>query len=120
MVMSVVGVAKPVALVLVYSAHCPYCQRFIPVVKAIQQKSALSLISFTVDEPSPLLPESAPITPPLIKRWLGHDIKVPALFLYSDTHRLYPVSVGFLSQSQLNSRLDTLGQKIRQVEEGRT
>jgi thiol-disulfide isomerase/thioredoxin len=93
-------------LVLVYSAHCKFCQRFIPIVKQVEQQHHWPGVAFTIDSPSPLWPDVERLTNRLKESWFGQHVQVPALLLYSDSGVISFVSFGYLNQAALEKRLN--------------
>jgi hypothetical protein len=92
-------------LVLVYSAHCHFCQRFIPVVTAFEQQHHWPGVAFTVDTASPLWPDVERLSRRVQYAWFGGHVQVPALFLYSDVGTISLISLGALTPVELEQRL---------------
>ena len=92
-------------LVLVYSAHCKFCQRFIPIVKNFEIKNRWPGVAFTADTASPLWPDVERLNSRLKYAWFGNHVQVPALFLYSDDGTISLISLGYLNQASLEQRL---------------
>lgn len=103
-------------LVLVYSAQCQFCQRFIPVVKQFEIQHQWPGVAFTIDAPSPLWPDVERLPNTLKKAWFGAHIQVPALFMYHDTGTIALVSIGYLDQAALTNRLSQFIENVLKSE----
>ncbi len=103
--------SSPWALVLVYRATCPHCQRFDPLVKDVAARLQLHTFAYTTDGQSlPSFPHSLLATRDVIKTLYGSlPHQVPALFVVNvNTLGLTPVTLGEVSEPALLNRLTTV------------
>ena len=99
------------AFILFYSAQCPHCQRFDPVLKAYAVRHHIPVLAYTLEGGSlPSFPNSVMPTPAELHRFFpnGHPV-VPTLFLMVFAEqRILPVLQGEASSAQLAHRMQQL------------
>ena len=106
-------------LVLFYSNRCPYCVKFAPVVQRYSEYSKIKIEPVSLTQQTlPEFPNSTYATQDLIDlAYQGKPVVYPALFVANTkTHKIYPVSFGFLEASALEEKMNTLLPKIKGYE----
>lgn len=108
-------------LVLFYASTCSHCHQFAPVLKAWAKEQGAAILAFSFDnKPMREFPDAKPATTHWVNAaFQGQAIRYPALFiLNTQTKAIYPASLGFLSQEELQARMQVLIPKIRAFEGG--
>lgn len=109
-------------LVFFYASTCPHCHQFAPILKAwaTNHQATVLALSFN-NEALSEFPQFLPATADWVNAaFTGQSISYPALFVVnSNTHTLYPVSIGAMSALELDARLTVLIAKIQGYEKGR-
>ena len=112
---------KDYEFVFFYSLSCAYCRNFIPVLKRYSDNTGINVRGFILGSPSnpdnyfPDFFDSTVIKQKVSERFFGREnnIAVPALFILNNKNlRVYPVSRGALTYSELSQRMDDLVPKI--------
>lgn len=101
----------PQALVLFYTATCPHCQRFVPILKRYADANHLPVLAFTLDGGTlPDFPDS--LTPSVAEvRHFFHDQSpvVPVVFWIDGAHQtIVPVLQGEATMAQLTQRMQSI------------
>lgn len=107
-------------LILFFSNQCPHCVKFAPVLKGYAEAHQWQIEAISLNGQSlPEFPHALFATQAMIDvAYQGKPVTYPALFIANtETHALYPVSFGELSEEELELRMDTLTHKIQTYEE---
>lgn len=103
------------ALVLFYASTCPHCHRFAPVLKNWADDAGARVLPLSFDnQPLTQFPDFKPVTTEWVNAaFAGRSISYPALFIANtQTHALYPVSIGAMSEFELANRMQDFIPKI--------
>lgn len=109
------------ALVLFYASTCPHCHRFAPVLKNWADTYGASVLPFSFDnQPLAQFLDFKPATSEWVQAaFAGRAISYPALFIINtQTHALYPVTIGAMSEIELANRMQDFIPKIINHERG--
>lgn len=106
---------KQHGFIFFFSSGCPHCVHFSPVIKQWASSNRAQVLALSLDnQPLPEFQDFMPAT----RDWINaafqeQTIQYPALFIANrETRKLYPVSTGALSSSELDERLNQLIAKI--------
>ena len=96
------------ALVLFYTATCPHCQRFVPILKRYADASHLPVLAFTLDGGTlPDFPDSLTPSVEEVRHFFRDQSPVvPVVFWIDGAHQtIVPVLQGEATLSQLTQRM---------------
>lgn len=108
-------------LLFFYGSQCPHCQRFAPLLHHLTKVQHIPVLALSLDNQGlPDFPDfTAATTEWLTLAFDDKPIEYPALFLINpESHTLYPVSIGALSEGELSERLKNLIPRIEAYEQG--
>lgn len=102
-------------IIFFYASSCPHCHELAPILKEFTDTNGIKVLPLSFDSkalnefPTFKLATSAWVN----SAYRGQAITYPALFiLNTNTHNLYPISIGSLSYDELEKRMSTLIPKI--------
>lgn len=111
----------PQALVLFYTATCPHCQRFVPILKRYADASHLPVLAFTLDGGTlPDFPDSLTPSVEEVRHFFPDQSPVvPVVFWIDGAHqKIVPVLQGEATLSQLTERMESvIASSSRQYDE---
>lgn len=110
---------KTHGFVFFFASTCPYCHQFSPVLKKLADDLHAEVLPLSFDnQPLPEFKNILPATSDWVTvAFQKEQIHYPALFIANPrTHALFPVSIGALSEIELNARIDALIPKIMAYE----
>ncbi len=105
--------------VFFFASTCPYCHQFSPVLSQVSKKLGARVLPLSFDnQPLPEFQEALPASSDWTTvAFQNASIHYPALFIANPTtEKLYPVSIGSLSEMELMTRIDELIPKIMAYE----
>ena len=105
--------------VFFFASTCPYCHQFSPVLSQVSKKLGARVLPLSFDnQPLPEFQKVLPATSDWTTvAFQNASIHYPALFIANTTtEKLYPVSIGSLSEMELLTRIEELIPKIMAYE----
>ncbi|MGE0968609.1 type-F conjugative transfer system pilin assembly thiol-disulfide isomerase TrbB (plasmid) [Klebsiella sp. WOUb02] len=98
-------------VVLFMQGHCPYCQKFDPVLKQLAAQHGFSVFSYTIDgQGDEAFPQALPVPPDVMQTFFPNiPVATPTTFLVNvNTLAAYPLLQGATDAQGFMARMDTV------------
>lgn len=108
---SLKNVSQHYGLFFFFASTCPYCHRFAPIIKDLQEKYNLSVIPISLDGKG--LPEYPDFVTNKGQAEAFHVTSWPALFMVNPQKRqVIPITFGLIGEDEVIHRMVTLATKL--------
>lgn len=98
-------------VVLFMQGHCPYCQKFDPVLKQLSAQHGFSVFTYTIDgQGDDAFPDALPVPPDVMQTFFPNiPVATPTTFLVNvNTLAAYPLLQGATDAQGFMARIDTV------------